>query len=307
MADTTKIKHQNRMKSRPMEQGCYKHLIESLFGHQADEHLAVHSACATDIGERKENQDLCHRDDRNAVYLVVDGMGGHQGGALASQIAIETIPDEIVSSMDSGEFDSAKVEQCLQRGLQRAYHEMEFVASKCPDYRKMGCTMAIAAVINDRLFYTHLGDARIYLYHKGKVEQLTKDESLVQELIDAGAVPSDAARTHRWRHVVTNCLTATGMRKTPHWKELKLSAGDEILLTSDGLTDVVPDCVIEKRLRENATPETSVRSLITEALDRHTHDNVSCVVAKFQPASQCASVTKVPVCSPDSVTTCETA
>ena len=239
------------------------------------------SACQSDIGGRDENQDRCLRDDEAAVYLVVDGMGGYQGGALASQIAIDVIGDRIRAACKNNPSHES-MQAALHDALIEAQHAMSEKAEKHPELRRMGCTLAAAAVIADRVFYTHIGDSRVYLVHGGRIKRLTRDETILEEMVAAKLLAKNDAVTHRWRHVVTNSLSMRGCDYEPQWEELKLSEGDQILLTSDGLTDELADDEIAHRMRHASSPQQSVQDLIREALDRNAKDNVTCVVTEMQ-------------------------
>ena len=242
------------------------------------------SACASRIGGRKENQDRCFLNDNAAVYLVVDGMGGHRGGAFASQIAIDAIGERLAAACENHPTHKS-LDRALHDALKQAHQELVTFANEYPEFSRMGCTLAVAAIVGDRVFYTHIGDSRVYLIHKGRIKRLTRDETLLEALKSAQLFAKDDSVNHRWRHVVTNSLNTKGWDHEPHWSELKLSDGDQILLTSDGLTDELSDEEIAHQVRHSESPEQCVRSLIQEALDRNAKDNVSCVVTKMQRES----------------------
>ncbi|MEL6106790.1 MAG: protein phosphatase 2C domain-containing protein [Planctomycetota bacterium] len=234
------------------------------------------------IGGRKENQDRCLCDDDAAIYLVADGMGGHAGGARASEIAVDVLSQHLRAA-STDEDPSEAMERALHRGLENASREMRSFAATEPDCGKMGCTLAAVAIVGNHAYYTHVGDSRVYLIHEGHIKRLTKDETLVEELADANLISRSSVATHRWRHVVTNSLGARGIRQEPRWKEMQLCDGDQILLTSDGLTNELTDAEIESEVRRSMSPKQSVKGLIRAALHRDPSDNVTCVVTKMQP------------------------
>ena len=251
-----------------------------------EEHNAIHpvSAAESVVGGRSENQDRCYYDDERAVYLVVDGVGGHNGGSLASEIAIDTLAQHLRNASSAGQ-SSEELGQALHDGLEDAQRKMESIAKLQPDYQKMGCTLAAVAIVGDHAFYTHIGDSRIYLIHDGKIQRLTEDETLVQELVSANVIQRSDIPTHRWRHVITNSLSASGVQREPAWDELRLAPGDQLVLTSDGLTDELTDKEIAKEVVAADSPRHCVKSLIRTALQRDASDNVTCVVTKMQPDS----------------------
>ena len=248
---------------------------------RGQEILRPSSACASKIGGRDENQDRCFHDDDARVYMVVDGMGGHAGGALASQIAIDAIGDRLrAACLDHPTEES--LESALHESLVAAHQKMANLANAYPEFNKMGCTLAAAAIVGDRVFYTHIGDSRVYLVHKGRIKRLTKDETLIEEMLAAKLMTKDETVTSRWRHVVTNSLNTRGWEHEPRWEELKLRDGDQIVLTSDGLTDELDDAEIAQQVRHSDSPQECVKGLIHEALKRDAKDNVTCVVTKLQ-------------------------
>ncbi|NND96328.1 MAG: serine/threonine-protein phosphatase [Pirellulaceae bacterium] len=245
--------------------------------------LRTESAARSVTGGRRDNQDACYCDDEAAMYVVVDGLGGQDGGALASRIAADTIPAHLRETFSHGTDDPEQLQLGLEAALRAAQNEMRAVGRKNPEFDKMGCTLAVAVVADGKLFFTHVGDSRIYLFHDKKIKQLTTDESLVQALMSAGVITADEVPKHHWRHVVTNSLSAKGVRETPHWHQQTLHEGDELLVTSDGLTDELSDTDIADRLAAMDDPKDCVEALIQDALSRQARDNVTCVVAKLVP------------------------
>ncbi|WP_182866157.1 PP2C family protein-serine/threonine phosphatase [Rhodopirellula sp. JC639] len=240
--------------------------------------LGIRSAAASVCGGRDYNEDRIYRCDRSQVYLVADGMGGHHGGAMASQIAVETVPSVWRNSVFENALTYSGIQAAYGNSLDWAVGEMSAVARKHCDYEQMGCTLAAAFVYYGRMYYGTIGDCRIYLVHQDKLTRLTKDETLVQGMVDAGIITANEARTHRWRHIVTNGISPQGFKNTPRLRSAQVAEGDFVMLTSDGLTDELTDDEIEQVMKACSDPQECVDQLIKAAIDREARDNVSCVV-----------------------------
>ncbi len=236
------------------------------------------SAWASMTGGRQHNEDRCFRCDRGPFYLVVDGMGGHRGGALASQIAVETVPLIFNRELLQTRLTHAGVHAAFTVAVNDAAREMSSVADRHPGYSRMGCTLAMATVIAGRLCFSNIGDCRVYLLRGNTLQRLTKDQTLVQEMVDAGVISEDAADTHRWRHVVTNSVSAKGVHHGVTTSYLDLVRGDRVLLTSDGLTGAMSDDEIAEKMSNAVGPEDCVCRLMDKASRREASDNVTCIV-----------------------------
>lgn len=236
------------------------------------------SACDSVPGGRQYNEDRFYCCDESQLYMVVDGMGGHRGGALASQIAVETIPQCWV---DGGDFRSASTEQlqaAFQRAARSAADEMSAVASRHFEYDRMGCTLGAVLIVNDQMHYCNIGDCRVYLLRNRELSQLTKDQTLVQGLVDASILTASEANTHRWRHIVTNSVSAMGIQEPPVLNSTAVCNGDRVLITSDGMPDELSRREIEQIMVRCADPQSCVDQLIAKSLRCNARDNVTCVV-----------------------------
>ena len=236
------------------------------------------SASGSVAGGRKYNEDRCFRCDECYFYLVVDGMGGHRGGALASQIAVEKIPQEFHHRFADSYLSHVGIQAAFYDSVLETASEMEAVAREHPGYGQMGCTLGVAIMLGSRLYFGNVGDCRVYRMHRRRLTLLTKDQTLVQGLVDNGLLNPESARTHRWRNIVTNSVSARGLQQAPSLSWKKLSHGDRILVTSDGLADALLDHQIESIMARTVDPESCVTQLIEGALDHQARDNVSCVV-----------------------------
>ena len=223
----------------------------------------------------------CHR---GYVFLVADGVGGNEAGEVASRLSTSTLEEFLLNTfrrftaLSPGDEQVALAE--LQHALRRADARLFDEAQRHPEWSGMGTTLTMAFVAGGRLFVAHAGDSRCYLRSGGKLRQLTNDHTLVAELARRGVL-DEPRENHPWRHVVTNLLggSTPGVRAEVH--VLDIHPDDELLLCSDGLSEMVPDETIATILDAEACPEAACRRLIDEANRRGGRDNVTVVVARF--------------------------
>ena len=163
--------------------------------------------------------------------------------------------------------------------VEAARREMIEIADTNPDFARMAATMAFAVNIDRMLYVTHVGDCRAYLLHRGRLRRLTSDQTFVQAAINAGVLTEETARSHAWRHVVTNTVGVKPLDERIEVSEIRLCPGDRLLLCSDGLTDVVADDELQQLLAfQKGSPQAAANALIDLALEHDSHDNVTCVV-----------------------------
>ncbi len=234
--------------------------------------IRVVSASATHVGHvRATNEDSLL--EASPVYLVADGMGGHNAGEVASAIAVEEFEKLTIQ-------ENVTVEQ-LGEALRSAARRIgELVGESTAG---AGTTVAVVAtMVLDGVGYwvvLNLGDSRVYRLSGEIFEQVSVDHSVVQELMDAGELTADQARVHPYRHMVTRALGA-GPESDPDYWLIPAEAGDRMLICSDGLTGEVTDAAIERVLRSPADVRTISEDLVRLALDGGGHDNVSVVVVE---------------------------
>lgn len=227
---------------------------------------------------RSSNQDRCMADVDHGVFMVADGVGGHPGGAEATEILVRAVAPKVAEISQTVGFDVPSIQTITGNAIQTARREMVELAGFAPDYRQMGATVALAFVVEGRLCISHVGDCRVYLLHDDTLTQLTVDQTFVQVAIDAGMLTPEQARQHPWRHIVTNAVGVKPLDQLPDLTIIDLAPGDRVLLCSDGLTGVVDDQRLRDLLLVGDSPQMTVASLIEEALKNDSHDNVTCVV-----------------------------
>jgi protein phosphatase len=216
------------------------------------------------------------------VFLVADGMGGAAAGEHASATAVEGVKRYLMQkvkwffNLDDPE-ESVRVRQ-LQESLEQLDREMVAEGDRNPALAGMGTTLTAASVVNDEVFIVHVGDSRVYLFRDGRLEQLTHDHTVAQQLVQAGVIGPEEAKSHRTRHVLTNVVGGPLGVKGEIVK-LRLGHGDRLLLCSDGLNDMVADERIADVLRTHPRAAAACDALIEEALRNGGRDNVTVVIA----------------------------
>ena len=203
------------------------------------------------------------------LFVVADGMGGHAAGEVASEIAVNVIGERAPEHPDSDE---------LGRAVQAANHAIIKAAHEGRGREGMGTTCTAAMLEGERLVIAQVGDSRAYLLHKGRLQQITRDHSLVADLVEAGQITPEEARVHPQRSVITRAL-GSDPRTTADLYEINVEAGDRLLLCSDGLSGMVLDRDIEAILNRVADPQLCASQLVNEAIAAGGHDNVTVIVA----------------------------
>lgn len=212
----------------------------------------------------------------NGVLIAVaDGMGGHAGGEVASKVAITTLA-QVLPLLNNDEMDSESLEDFLQSAVLDVDHEIKLTAEADEHLSGMGTTLTAIALYRNKAYVMHTGDSRAYRLRGKELTQLTKDHSVVQELIDAGKITEEEATIHPQRSVLTNVLMGQG-NITPLLIEYDVKAGDKFLVCSDGLSNVVSNAEIN----ENISDPEAISKLISLTYERGAPDNVTVVIAEI--------------------------
>lgn len=222
----------------------------------------------TDIGYVRD-----HNEDSLIIipplFAVADGMGGHEAGEIASEITVNTLAELAPSHLDA-------------EGLTAAVEAANYNVMKAPRQGigrdGMGTTLTAAMLEGERLLIAQVGDSRAYLLHKGHLQQITRDHSLMAGLIEAGQITPEEARVHPNRSVITRAI-GSDMHMRPDIYELNVDAGDRILLCSDGLSSMISNNAIESIMRRQSDAQHCADELVTAALENGGADNVTVVVA----------------------------
>ncbi len=224
----------------------------------------------TDIGCVRE-----HNEDSLIVapplYAVADGMGGHAAGEVASEIAVRTLADLTPPTADT---------EALAQAVASSNYAV-INAARAKGRAGMGTTLTAAVLEKERLAIAQVGDSRAYLMHAGKLQQLTRDHSLMADMIEAGELSEEEARTHPQRSVITRAL-GSDPDMQPDLYELNVAAGDRLLLCSDGLSTMVSDDEILNTLMRVRDPQRCASTLVNQAIAEGGHDNITVIVVDVE-------------------------
>ncbi len=235
-------------------------------------------AMLSDVGtKRSGNEDSFGHfieNDDSVLFVVCDGVGGYEGGEVASALAVETT---IQAYRDSNPaWGPAKR---LHRAVQQANIEIHNKALTIPELRAMATTLTAAVVEKGMLSAAHVGDCRLYLARHHKITQITKDHTAVGERVRMGLLSAEAARTHPERSLILRSL-GRDLIVSVDRISMPLIKGDRLILCSDGLHGVLENHELEYATRE-MDPETACRRMIEEANSRGTPDNLTCAIFRM--------------------------
>ncbi len=233
--------------------------------------FSKHSS-ATDIGlHRKNNEDALLSDGILGLWLIADGMGGHEAGEIASEIAVETI------------YSAVRRGYSINSAIRLAHRSILDASAKGIGKHGMGSTVVALKSLGSRYQIAWVGDSRAYLWHKdrsgGSIAQLTTDHSYVQMLYQSGLIEAKDLSTHPERNIITQCLGSLELEEVVvDTLEREWSPNERILLCSDGLTDAVTDERIGRIIEKHERLQDAVTELVETALANGGRDNISIIL-----------------------------
>jgi protein phosphatase len=223
--------------------------------------------------------------DVSHLFLMADGMGGAAFGELASSLAIRSVwsLSEQATNwvMKIAEFDAEAFKNRVDAYVERVQQSFRESVHAKPHAAGMGTTMTAVYVMGWDAVLVQIGDSRAYLYRQGRLRRMTQDHTVGEQLVHLGMSPELAKS---FRHMLTTCLGCDSKSAYPDLDYERLQPGDILLLATDGLTDVVPDDVMMRRLGESANLRAVCQALVNDALDAGGPDNVTVVAARFTEA-----------------------
>lgn len=240
---------------------------------------AIVASIQTDVGcVRTSNQDCGRflrptdteqRERKGVLAVVADGMGGHSGGEVASSLAVEVICRAYYAS------NSSPVE-ALTESLNQANREIHEASSRDEKLKGMGTTCTALAIYGNQAVVAHVGDSRLYLLREGEIYLMTEDHSAVMEMVKQGLLSLEDARHHEDKNVILRALGTAPNVDVSTWKApLTIHIGDQFILCSDGLYDLVADSEIKDIVSATADIHSSCEQLINLAKKRGGYDNIT--------------------------------
>lgn len=236
----------------------------------------------TDIGRKRQlNQDYVFSSAKPMgnmpnLFIVADGMGGHNAGDYASKCTVETVVGEIRNSFEKNPTIIVK------KAIETANRKIRELAAADENLLGMGTTLVVATVIGKYLQVANVGDSRLYLLGKHGIRQITRDHSLVEEMIRLGGLSREDARRHPDKNIITRAIGAKDEVEAEFFTE-ELELGDIILMCSDGLSNMLEDKEIEKIVQNEELEELKQKAeaLINAANNNGGKDNIAVVLVKI--------------------------
>lgn len=219
--------------------------------------------------------------DQGLVLVVSDGMGGALAGDVASRMAIESVREVMIGNDGNGCDPNSSLVDCLKHATMQANRAIHFKSLEDSRCSGMGATLTGAAIKDDKLDLVQVGDSRGYVIRGDQIRLATKDQSLVQQLVDVGQISEEEAETHMFRNVILQALGAQ-TELTPATARIQLRTGDVLLLCSDGLSGKLRNEEIRKIVSESGDDlGAACAALVDEANNRGGEDNITVVLARF--------------------------
>ncbi len=247
----------------------------------------------TDTGlRRSQNEDHIGFNQSLGVAVLADGMGGHQAGEIAAHMAVESVLEhleKLAQQAKASRQDDGQRLDFIANAISYSNSMINQAAEALEEHKGMGTTLVAAIVLGTKLYAGHVGDSRLYLFRDRSLNRITKDHSLVQDLVDRGFYSEEEARVASVGHIVTRALgTKAAVEVDTVQKELQ--DRDLILLCSDGLSDMVADWRIEEALAESSNDlQGTAAKLIELANQQGGKDNISVVLMRVQLPEPSAS------------------
>jgi protein phosphatase len=220
--------------------------------------------------------------DRGTLFMVADGMGGAAAGEIASEMAIDVVLKEVAERLGKGErLDEEQFAAAIKRATASANAHIHAFALEHPEYRGMGTTATVAGVLGDTLYLAQVGDSRAYLVRNGVGQQITKDQSLMQKLIEAGELTEEEAEQSERRNIILQALGPEATIKVDLTHQ-RVRRGDTLILCSDGLSGQVRVDEMARIVTEERDLAVACQTMIDRANERGGPDNITVIVARFE-------------------------
>jgi len=229
------------------------------------------------------------------LLLVADGMGGQAAGKHAATLAVDTIIEYVLNSMHCfyrlrGADDETTLLQDLQAALAECNARLRADVESNPAHQGMGTTLTLGYITWPRFYVIHVGDSRCYVLRDARLQQITTDHTVAQQLVERGALTPEQADESRWSHVLWNAIGGDSRKLAPAIYKQQLKIGDTLLLCTDGLSGYLGDNEIAAILQRSGPARATCEQLVAAANAAGGQDNITVIVARFQELEQALHV-----------------
>ncbi len=209
------------------------------------------------------------------LFVVADGMGGHVAGEIASNLGAKTIREYVEKNANQSDWEQALKEAIIKANT--SIYQMSQTQSEC---QGMGTTVTAVYLDNAEIYWSHVGDSRLYLIRENTLQQITSDHSLVWELMQNGSITSEEAQVHPHRNILTRAVGTSDTLRVDSGRFL-WQPGDNLLLCTDGLTNMLSEDTILNVCTQPNNPNTIVNALVDQARQAGGHDNITAILLQF--------------------------
>lgn len=240
----------------------------------------MRSCCVTDVGQKRiTNQDFVYASDDPVgnlpnLFVVADGMGGHKAGDMASRLTVEVLLDSIRANRDQNPI------KIIRAAIETANTKILDIARTDENLFGMGTTVVVSTVIGHYMYVANVGDSRLYLI-RDRIEQITKDHSLVEEMVRIGEINREQARNHPDKNIITRAVGASRKVEIDFF-DMRLEPEDIILMCSDGLSNMLEDSEIESIIKSGRDLSGIALELVARANQNGGKDNIAVVLVEPQ-------------------------
>lgn len=226
---------------------------------------------------RDNNEDFFVYDDNLNFFVVADGIGGHNAGEVASELACSIILDNLKKHYDDY---SDKLPLILSKSIEKANKAVYMKSLENDKFEGMGTTITLGILSDNIVYAAHVGDSRMYKLNEGKIEQVTRDHTLVNELLKNGSITTEEARVHPQRNIITKAVGSSEKLIVDIF-ELEVEEGNVLLLCSDGLTDTTTDEEILDIINASSDYDDACERLVNKANNSGGADNITVMLVKI--------------------------